>query len=618
MRSTEWQHAPSTVKASPVVGDKRHAPSGLRRRLGHLALASALGFLWPFAANATDAARQATVDSEVVEYIVAPGDTLYGIGAAFLRDDLDWRYLRAFNQLDRDGRIRPGQRLRIPATWLRQEELGLTVESVSGEASVGDRALTAGASIRELEHIQTGAEGVVVVRLPDGTRMQIAPGSTVHVERLRRYFGSDALEARIRLERGGIESHTPEPTNPPASARSGAGSVAVPVQVNAPAQPSRRPSGSLVPPGAESAGRSIQIRTPKAVAAVRGTHFRVQEDDRRASSGVLAGLVSFGNAGTRVELPADFGASADASGQVTPPEPLLPPPVLDLPTQAQSIVTVRVPFTPVPRAAAYRVRVASDPAFTQDLTETVTTDPAIMVASQRDGIHHVSVRAISPTGVEGRDATGELRFAARPVAPALSDPAPGGTLFANTVTLGWLRVPQADGYSVQVARDPDFRDLVTDERTAENRLTVALPAEGVAPRVFHWRIASVAQDRRGPWSASQSFQVRELAPGANAEVGESGTRIAWQAMPDARYLVIVSPLDPGGTPTQEIATEKPEIMIPNLAPARYEVRIVTEFAGGQRSPPGEPQTFTIPLLLRDGFGNPVQVDGKPSPSLFQP
>lgn len=155
--------------------------------------------------------RTPAADPQIGEltYVVQAGDTLGSIATRLLRPELTWRHLRAVNQMVEQDRLRPGQSLRVPRSWLREDDLVLQVRSVSGQALADDRALAADGRLAAGARIRTGPTGVVVVALPDGTTLRVAPESRVHVLRLQRARGSGRIDARFDVEQGEVTVDAP-------------------------------------------------------------------------------------------------------------------------------------------------------------------------------------------------------------------------------------------------------------------------------------------------------------------------------------------------------------------------------------------------------------------------
>lgn len=305
----------------------------------------------------------ASAADENLVYVVQPGDTLISIAERLLDPPEDWRSLQRLIGLDDPRRLQPNTELRIPQAWLKGQPAQATVAAVSGEATVDGKAIEVGARLTQDATLRTGADGVVVLLLPDRTRLRIAPASLVRFERLRSYHPPEVIDARMRLERGSIESEA-----------------------------------------ATQRKRPLEIRTPHATAAVRGTSFRVSTDDTLARDEVLAGSVAWGSEGRSVTVPAGYGSTADRTGTPTPPETLLPAPALQgLPAsvaQARPALT----FPAVAGARTYSVEIARDPAFQIQHSRYVTDQPVITFEARQPGSYHFRVRGIAASRLEGLDA----------------------------------------------------------------------------------------------------------------------------------------------------------------------------------------------------------------------
>lgn len=528
-----------------------------------------------------------------VNYIVAPGDTLISIANKLLRPELDWRYLRAVNGLRDERQLVPGQRLRIPSNWLRDDPVRMKINAISGDVRINGRPAEKDTSILVSDIVETGTDGTVLVVLPDGTEMQIAPSSQVRIDRLKKYFGNEAIDARLRLERGGIKTKVPpkESLSP-----AGPGSVVPDIRTS--------PSGSVGP------DRRFIIETPKATAAVRGTEFRVGEGEAVSSSAVLEGDVEWAAGESRVGVGEGFGSTADESGSVTQPEKLLDPPVITPDPEPVTDILIKLDFEPVEGAVGYRVRVARDAEFTQEVVEQVVNTATALVASRQDGVYHVAARGISETGVEGFDGTATVLFDARPIAPNPNEPARGATQFSDSTRLKWLQPKGVEQYLVQIASDEAFKNILVEEKVTELTYVYKAAADEQAPRRRWWRVASIDETGRGPFSAAQSFVQRDPGPAPQAEVSAQGTRVSWSEIPEASYVVLVEPKNQSASPAREVETDEPSVLLTGLEPGKYEIRVITVFEGGLRSPPGDAQAFTVELLLRDSFGNPVRSGGE--------
>ena len=137
-----------------------------------------------------------------------------------------------------------GSVLRIPTRLLKSEPVTLTATSVSGSvtlvASNGRAgALSKGDVVREGDRIMTAANAFATLTEADGSRVALPSHTTLQVTVLRRVLLEGSAKSQFSIESGRSEMSI---------------------------TPMRRQSDRF------------EIRTPAAVAAVRGTEFRVNYD----------------------------------------------------------------------------------------------------------------------------------------------------------------------------------------------------------------------------------------------------------------------------------------------------------------------------------------------------
>lgn len=541
-------------------------------RLHQLAMAGAVCLALNSAALAADKSVPLPYRSGVeIEYSVLPDDSVASIREQLLRTDIRWIHVTQLNGLPADASIRPGQVLRIPVTWLRYGPKYATVDSVSGQVSVNGQPADKNSKLTENDRIVTEEDGTVIIVLPDGTEMQIAPGSTVRIERLRQYFDGESVDARLRLERGQIVSDSPELSQ------------------------------------RQRDKRDIRIQTPKATAAVRGTHFRVSDATDVSASSVLSGEVNWKASRADVSLPKGFGASANASGDVTLPEVLLEAPSITVPGQPLTVASTQVRFSPIAGATAYRVRIAANTEFSNDLSEQVVTEPRVQLDSRRDGNHFIAVRGISENGVDGLDGIGKLTFLARPLAPGLTEPADEQSRLADRATLNWQPRESATAYRVQVANDPGFDSLLVDVQTQAPTYTFERSTSPGEPIRLHWRVAAVDGWTVGPYTEARSFVLETLGPTPAATEEDDGVLIQWPTVPGASYTVQLVDQDAvSADAVTRVETDQNRTRFDGLPAGRYSVRVVARFAGsGLASRAGDPAQFVVRRSWTNRFGDPV-------------
>ena len=321
-------------------------------------------------APASNAADPASPDFVVT---IEQGDTLTGLAQRWLAEPKRWPELQRHNKIQDPHRLVPGSALAIPVALLREKPADVTVSSVSGQARKADGTpLAAGERLREGASIKTADDGYVTIQLVDGSTLKLQSKSDLTLERARRLPGSEATEARFKMQAGQAEVK--------------------------------------FKPGAEKASR-FEIRTGFASAAVRGTEFRVGADARGTRSEVTEGTIAFAglpaNAAepaNAVSIPAGFGSIVDESRKPVAPVRLLAAPALPQEPVFQQAPALRLGFAPLEGAVRYRARLAADADFQQMVGETVLTQPEASFSGLKAGSYVLKVRAIDKHGLEGRDA----------------------------------------------------------------------------------------------------------------------------------------------------------------------------------------------------------------------
>ncbi len=520
-------------------------------------------------AGAGVAAQSAQAPGRVVVREVVRGETLIGIAHDMLDPQHSWQALAAFNELNKADRIRPGERLRVPAAWLKPLAVEAKVVSMSGDVREGGRQLKSGDVLSEGQALETGPDAVVTVELPDGSRLRIAPASAVRLDRLRRYHDEKTIDALIRLERGRVE---------------------------AVAQPGRT--------------RPFLIRSPHATAAVRGTQFRVGALDSLATTEVLTGAVAWSGADAAAGVAAGFGSTADPKGKVSEPRALLPAP--DLSPLGRTVETIgfRIAFAPVPGAAAYRVEVAADERFERPLLQTVVTEPQVSMDSRNDGVHFARVRAIDPNRLEGYEAQGQIMVRARPVAPQPGPRAQGEIHFGTAAMLDWQPVTGVQAYRVQLAGADDFAAIVLERQVTSTETEVLASEAGEGVR--YWRVASVdAAGRAGPFGVPRRLEWRGVPrPPAVATDGER-IELHWPVPPGHDSRIEVRWQGPAGelvrhhVVSSTAAGRSVSLVIDGLPPGAASATLTLTAPDRVATPPSAPASWVVPDPLRSSDGRPV-------------
>ena len=411
---------------------------------------------------------------ETIVYTVRRGDTLDRLSRSFLVEAHTWRSLLKLAGIRDPRRLPAGRRLVIPRDWLRYTVEPARLASYRGRVTVaiGGRPLSpvVGMSVVEGAQLATGANSFVTLILADRSQVVLPSQTRVRVRQLRRILLTGAVDYRLEVESGRLETK--------------------------------------VTPLGDPSGR-YRIETPVSMTAVRGTDFRVAftPGTATAATEVLGGTVALSGTADRqppLLLEPGLGATIDDMG-ATRTEKLLPAPELDNPGQLQTRDSAEFHVGAVPGAARYRAVVASDAGFIQNLAEQISADGSFAIADIPDGNQFVRVSAIAPSGLEGLAQAYSFtrRLASLRASVEAGD---DGYRFRWTGAGSGAR-----RYRFQLMRDAaEARPIVDQVGLQEDAVTL----RNLAPGIYYWRVGLLQIDSSGSvetWTGPEKLTIADTS-----------------------------------------------------------------------------------------------------------
>ncbi|MDB5847966.1 MAG: hypothetical protein JWP29_1718 [Rhodoferax sp.] len=510
-------------------------------------------------------------------YTVQPGDHPWNLAERYLNKPALSLELRRLNRIPDDRRVMPGTRLRIPQAWLKLETAQVRLLAATGEVSLQTgndaplRQPEAGALLQAPLVLRTGPTGSASLQFADGSLVLVRRDSEVRLLQAQtRPLGRASL-VTLDLVRGGLENQ-------------------------------------VTPVGA-SGGR-FEIQTPAAVAAVRGTVFRVQvapAPPGAVAQGpvlrteVLVGAVAVANTSGQVTAQADQGSVTQAGQAPMAPVPLLPgPDPTGWPERIERL-PIDLPMAPVAGAAAYRTLVA--PAAAAAGFAVITSDetsPAARIRARdvEDGHYRLQVRAIDANGLEGRSTEHTVVVHARPEPPLLIAPEPDAASTAERPAFRWTEADPTRRYRLQIFTVDGTQPL--DEQLLD--VATAQAAQDLPVGLYRWRVAAIDPAKgQGPWGDFQTFRRVLPGPGVQIAPPEDGRlALRWTAQPQtARYRLQVARENSFATPLVDVETATPQYALEGLAPGLHHVRVRAIGEDGYTGPWGGTQTFSVPEPRRN-------------------
>lgn len=503
-------------------------------------------------------------------YTVRPGDTIWDLSERYTTSVLNWKRLQRINGIPDgvDRRVPPGTRLKFPLSLLKRQPAQAELARLSGQARIlradgRSEPAAEGQRLGSGDRLVTEAGASVLIRFADDSELLVLESSEVQMDSLGAWGETGMVDTRMRLQGGQVDTHV---------------------------TPARGP------------GSRYEITTPAAVAAVRGTAFRVSagegEDGKaRMRSEVLEGVVGVAGAGASQRVPAGYGLVAQAGEPPAPPRPLLPAPDLgDMDTRLRQL-PLAFTWAPVQGAVGYRFQIAPDAHFDRLLADGRVPGTRAWWEDLPDGRYVLRVRAIDDAGLEGLNAVQAFEVDARPFAPALVGLIGDVLIRDPRPEFGWTEPGGAARYRLQLARDEALSDLLIDRDDLVGRSY--RPDAPLTPGHYYWRMASITADgEQGPFSDVQHFEFRSVPDTPAVErpaIGEHELAFRWQsAGPGMRYDFELADTPDFSEPLVSRRTDEPEIRLPRPASQAYWFRVRAVDETGYAGPWAPSQRIEVP------------------------
>lgn len=189
----------------------------------------------------------------------------------------------------------------------------------------------------------------------------------------------------------------------------------------------------------------------------------------------------------------------------TAPQLLAPENAVILPTG-----TVELKWETITNATSYDVQVSADANF-----GTILYDGKGQTASSWSIDANIAeqtlfwrVRSVNNAGISSWSSVRRFTTAAEALAaPVLVSPPQSAINVEPTVILSWSTAPKANSYSIQVASDENFTNLVYEKGKIIGQST--LPIQLSYTTKYFWRVASENEAGMSTWSAAWNFTTSE-------------------------------------------------------------------------------------------------------------
>ncbi|PAV25849.1 peptidoglycan-binding protein LysM [Tamilnaduibacter salinus] len=445
-------------------------------------------------------------------YTLRPDDTVQAVARRVLSSQHSVRDLMRVNGLTKANKLQAGDTLNIPLSWLEERPEPAVAVAVNGTAHHVSPRHDRQRPLKPQQQLYSGDEirtltGFVVIQLADGSVVRLGPHSQMTFNRLTRYRKTAMVDTRLRLRQGSLETEV---------------------------QPM------------ETEGSRFEVHTPSAVAAVRGTDFRLQALNGHTRLQVTAGSVAFGPPGEAEMVPAGYGAIS--GGQTRDPVDIRP-----LPPQPEGSPIPNV-IESLPATVKWQGS-APDDRFQVDIfneqsqawiDRRTVEEPQTALQNLDNGRYRIRVAALTDNGIAGEPWQETVTVEQKALSARLSSPADGASLKDDMPSFQWAYQGTNEIGRIEIARNSDFTgSIATSEWAPDAR---AIPSKPLAPDQYYWRVVTRAGGDSEATSESRTFTIEGTLPPTaiiNVNYIDSQVRIFWEAIDGADGYRMQLAEDPG-------------------------------------------------------------------------
>jgi hypothetical protein len=304
-------------------------------------------------------------------YTVKKNDTIWAICKIYVSDPLCWKKLVKYNQVKIPKYLSPKSIIRIPKTWLKNYSTTALVIAVEGQVNVvregnqEQKSLVVGDLLSQEDVVQA-LNGTAMIKFADESRLLLKANSTIRMASLQFYDASQLVNTRVELLKGRVKALVEKISNK---------------------------------------NSRYEIATPAAVAAVRGTEFRVANEKDGNGNTVMktelltGALAIISDKNNKNIVPGQAVMAVEGEG-VFEPVNLLSRPLLEINGARSFRLPYNLQWKPLEGAVSYKIILIADG---NELWEKSTKDTQLTLQNLAVGRFELLIRGVDSQGFEGRD-----------------------------------------------------------------------------------------------------------------------------------------------------------------------------------------------------------------------
>lgn len=398
----------------------------------------------------------AFADPTDFSHSVSASDHLTGIRDLYCDPAVTTQEIAHYNSLANPNLIHPGDVINIKAEWLKSTALPIKVIVFSGDVKfqndgVGNiEPLTQSHVLGEGDKLMTGDNSLVKLRFADDSVVNLQPNAVMQIIASRKPYQSDKMQIEVDMQQGRTEVLA----NP-----------------------------------AHKSDRHFKVKTPSAVAVVRGTQFRVGSEAGKTIEETLDGSVDFAVNAEKVQVAKGFGSYAEAGKPPAPPVALPPAPDAKTLQKRFDFAPVAFNFAQLEKVVAVNAQLSQAEDFSslissQRLNATSNQGANLALGAIADGDYYLKLRSESSEGLQSEDVIHAFTVDVYPLPP---EPVliNGSFSPASGWPLQWSRMESVDRYYLQLSDNDAFDEVVFEQPIFYNSFYLT---PQLAKNATHWRV----------------------------------------------------------------------------------------------------------------------------------
>lgn len=395
--------------------------------------------------------------SEDMVHMVGSSDNLTSIRNLYCDPSIKVSEIAKYNGFINPNLIHPGQTVRIKPQWLKATILPVKVIVFSGDVKLKKlsekhaKPLTSMLELTEGDQLFTGTNSLVKLRFADDSVVNLQPNATMQILSSRKQLHADKMQIEVNVLQGRTEVL---------------------------ANPEHR------------ANREFKVKTPSAVAVVRGTTFRVGAEDGKAVEETLGGNVDFAVGEHKVAVTKGFGSFAQGGQAPVAPIALPPAPAVERFPSKFDFAPINFQLPSHDDVAVVTAQLSQQSDFSS-LISTERLDSSdqgavLALGEIEDGEYFLKLRSENDKGLQSEDVVHAFTVDVYPLPPK-------PTLALDTVSfkpsagwpLHWSQMQGVDSYVLQVSSDEGFEQLILEKSLFYNSFYLT---SQLAEKAKYWRV----------------------------------------------------------------------------------------------------------------------------------